>query len=125
MVEEHVENIRKSGFLAEKRAKQDVQMMYDSIDQALKNDFYHNTLINDMISLTESDVKEKRVSAYIAAQNLLDTYFNILKKYLSKIYFILYRISGGNYADFHQCKPLRTFSHAEIPSAGGEGGAGG
>ena len=80
MVEEHVENIRKSGFLAEKRAKQDVQMMYDSIDQALKNDFYHNTLINDMISLTESDVKEKRVSAYIAAQNLLDTYFNILKK---------------------------------------------
>ncbi len=25
---------------------------------------------------------------------------------------------GGNYADFHQRKPLRTISHAEIPSAG-------
>ena len=25
---------------------------------------------------------------------------------------------GGNYANFHQCKPLRAFSHAEIPSSG-------
>ncbi len=26
---------------------------------------------------------------------------------------------GGNYADFHQCKPLRTLSHAKVPSSGG------
>ena len=25
---------------------------------------------------------------------------------------------GGNYADFHQCKPLRALSHAEIPPSG-------
>lgn len=80
MVAQHVENIRKSGFLAEKRAKQDVQMMYDSIEQALKDDFYHNTLIHDMLSLAESDVKNKRMSAYMGAHNLLETYFNMLKK---------------------------------------------
>jgi AGCS family alanine or glycine:cation symporter len=30
-------------------------------------------------------------------------------------------VSGGTYADFHQRKPLRTLSYAEVPSAGGEG----
>ena len=29
--------------------------------------------------------------------------------------------NGGTYESFYQCKPLRTFSHAEIPSAGSEG----
>jgi LAO/AO transport system kinase len=75
-----VENIRKSGYLQKKRAKQDVQTMYDSIEQALRNDFYENSLIKDMIALTESDVKEKRTSAYMAANKLLETYFNMLKK---------------------------------------------
>ena len=27
-------------------------------------------------------------------------------------------VSGGNYADFHQRKPLRTLSHAEVPPSG-------
>lgn len=30
-------------------------------------------------------------------------------------------VSGGNYADFHQCKPLRTLSHAKISPLRGEG----
>ena len=80
MVTEHVENIRKSGYLAKKRAKQDVQTMFDSIEQTLRSDFYENSLIKDMITLTENNVREKRVSAYIAAQNLLEANFNILKK---------------------------------------------
>ncbi len=80
MVTEHVENIRKSGYLAEKRARQDVQTMYDSIEQRLKDDFYDNSLIKDMMALTIADVKEKRTSAYMAAHNLLDTYFKIMKK---------------------------------------------
>lgn len=29
--------------------------------------------------------------------------------------------SGGNYADFHQCEPLRTLAHAKIPSLCGKG----
>ncbi len=30
-------------------------------------------------------------------------------------------IQGGQYENIHQCKPLRTLSHAEIPPAGGKG----
>ena len=80
MVTEHVENIRKSGYLAKKRARQDVQTMYDSIEQTLKDDFYNNTLIKDIITLIESDVRDKRTTAYTAAHNLLETYFNTMKK---------------------------------------------
>ena len=29
------------------------------------------------------------------------------------------RDGGGHYANFHQCKPLRTLSHAKVPSPGG------
>ncbi len=29
--------------------------------------------------------------------------------------------AGGTYENFHQCKSLRTFSNAEVPSAGGQG----
>ncbi len=28
--------------------------------------------------------------------------------------------TGGTYENFHQCKPLRTFSYAKVPSVGGE-----
>lgn len=80
MVTEHVDNIRKSGYLDKKRAKQDIQTMHDSIELALRSDFYENNLIKDVIGLTEEDVREKRTSAYIAAQKLLETYFNMLKK---------------------------------------------
>lgn len=80
MVVNHVENIRKSGYLEGKRAKQDVQTMYDSINQTLKNDFYQNLLIKDILTSIESDIKEKRTSAYAGAQKLLDIYFQQLKK---------------------------------------------
>lgn len=80
MVAEHVDAIRENGYLARKRAQQDVQMMYDTMDAALKNDFYQNQLIADLLPLMESDVRDQKVSAYIGAQKLLDSYFNLLKK---------------------------------------------
>ena len=80
MVAKHVQAIRQNGFLERKRAQQDVQMMIDSIEDALKNDFYRNTLIADMMQLVEDDVRQQRISAYIGAQKLLDVYFDLLKK---------------------------------------------
>ena len=60
MVLKHVENIRNSGYLNEKRARQDVQMMLDTIENTLKSNFYENSLIKDMLKLVESDVDLKR-----------------------------------------------------------------
>ena len=80
MVADHVQAIRDNGYLYKKRAQQDVQMMYDSMDSALKNDFYQNQLVADLLPLVENDVRGQRMSAYIGAQKLLDAYFNILKR---------------------------------------------
>ena len=80
MVAEHVQAIRDNGYLYKKRAQQDVQMMYDSMDSALKNDFYQNQLVADLLPLIEGDVRGQRMSAYIGAQKLLDAYFNMLKR---------------------------------------------
>ena len=74
MVLEHVENIRKSGYLDEKRARQDVQMMLDTVENTLKSNFYENSLIKDMLKLVENDVENKRVSAYEGARRLLELY---------------------------------------------------
>ena len=79
MVADHVQAIRDNGYLHKKRALQDVQMMYDSMDAALKNDFYQNRLVSDLLPLIENDVRSQRMSAYIGAQKLLDAYFNMLK----------------------------------------------
>ena len=80
MVSEHVQAIRENGYLNRKRSQQDVQMMIDTMETALKNDFYQNQLIIDLLPLVEADVKDKKMSAYIGAQKLLDAYFNLLKK---------------------------------------------
>lgn len=74
MVVKHVESIRKSGYLDEKRAQQDVQMMLDTIEQTLKNNFYENSLVKDMLLLIENDVENKRMSAYEGARRLLEIF---------------------------------------------------
>ena len=76
MVLTHVENIKKSGYLDEKRARQDVQMMLDTIENTLKSNFYENSLVKDMLKLIENDVENKRMSAYEGARRLLELYKN-------------------------------------------------
>ena len=72
MVLTHVENIRKSGYLDEKRARQDVQMMLDTVESTLKSNFYENPLVKDMLKIVENDVENKRMSAYEGARRLLE-----------------------------------------------------
>ena len=79
MVSDHVQAIRDNGYLFRKRSQQDVQMMIDTMDTALKNDFYQNRLVSDLLPLLESDVRNQRMSAYIGAQKLLDAYFEMKK----------------------------------------------
>ena len=80
MVYDHVQAIRENGYLQQKRSQQDVQMMIDTMESALKSDFYQNQLVTDLLPLVENDVRNQRMSAYIGAQKLLDAYFNMLKR---------------------------------------------
>lgn len=77
IVETHVNNIRKTGYLDEKRARQDVQMMLDTVENTLKSEFYENDLVKDMLKLVENDVENKRISAYEGARRLMEVYKNV------------------------------------------------
>ncbi len=74
MVLNHVENIKKSGYLDEKRARQDVQMMLDTIENTLKSNFYENANIKNWLGVIENNVQDKKISAYEGARRLLELY---------------------------------------------------
>lgn len=70
------ENFTKTnGFFKQKRKEQKNLIMFESINEGLKNDFYENDIvkqnINDVISSLQSD----KISSYVAAQKLLDIYY--------------------------------------------------
>ncbi len=79
MVEEHLAVIKNNGFLKDKRTRQDVRLMYDTIDEALKNQFYNSTAIAPKLPPMEIAVKKQNMTAYIAAHQLLDAYFESIK----------------------------------------------
>ncbi|MBU1370267.1 MAG: methylmalonyl Co-A mutase-associated GTPase MeaB [Bacteroidetes bacterium] len=79
MVTSHIDVIRNNGYLTHKRTQQAVQLMYETIDEALKNRFYDDQAVKQALPAMENAVKNQSVTAYIAAQNLLDNYFNSLK----------------------------------------------
>ena len=53
--------------------------MYETINERLKNSFYHNPEIRQLIQPTEQDVLDGQVSSFIAANRLLDKYFHLLQ----------------------------------------------
>ena len=50
--------------------------MYETINEALRNSFYHNPEIEPLISDFEARVLADKVSSFIAAKELLDRYFS-------------------------------------------------
>jgi hypothetical protein len=45
------------------------------IDQALHDHFYHQPEIKKMMSKVDTDLQQEKISAYVAAQQLLARYF--------------------------------------------------
>ena len=53
--------------------------MYESINEHLKNDFYYNNVVKQMIKDTENDVLGGKMTSFVAAKRLLDAYYKTLK----------------------------------------------
>ena len=50
--------------------------MYESINEALKAHFYNNEVIDDMLKVKEQLVLNSKQSSFMAANDVLDYYFN-------------------------------------------------
>ena len=54
--------------------------MYESINEHLRLSFYNNPLIAAQLSAAEQSVLAGQKTSFVAAQGLLDMYFDLLKK---------------------------------------------
>ena len=53
--------------------------MYESINEHLKNSFYHNKVVQAQLLAAEKSVLQGQQTSFVAAQSLLDVYFNELR----------------------------------------------
>ena len=79
MVYEYVRFVKANGYFDYRRNEQSKYWMYESINEHLRSNFYHHPEVEALLQLKEKQVLEGRVSSFIAARDLLDTYFQALK----------------------------------------------
>jgi LAO/AO transport system kinase len=53
--------------------------MYESINEQLRNGFYQNETIASLLPRAEESVLNGQRTSFVAAKQLLDTYFALLK----------------------------------------------
>lgn len=80
MILNYVSFTRNNGYFDNRRKDQAKYWMYESLNSALKNNFYQLEGMKKNISNQEKKVLTDEVSSFKAARELLDIYFNELKR---------------------------------------------
>ncbi|MDD3079142.1 MAG: methylmalonyl Co-A mutase-associated GTPase MeaB [Paludibacter sp.] len=75
MVEDYVTFVKQNQYFDIKRNSQSKYWMYESINEQLKNSFYLNPDIKNLLKSYEEKVLSNELSSFIAAKQLLDKYF--------------------------------------------------
>jgi LAO/AO transport system kinase len=79
MISEYIAFTKSNGYFAKRRLQQSKQIMMSVIDQALHDHFYHQAEIKKLMTRVETDLHQEKISAYVAAQILLEKYFKTEK----------------------------------------------
>lgn len=79
MVYEYFDFVKANGYFDYRRNEQSKYWMYESINEQLKSSFYHNEKIGRLLKDKEKQVLDASLTSFIAAKELLDTYFDDLK----------------------------------------------
>lgn len=81
MVDEYMAFTKKNGYFDHKRNEQSKYWMYESINESLRNTFYQNPAVENMLSIIERQVLNNEISSFVAAKRMLDLFLdNISKK---------------------------------------------
>src|SRR5690554_5517082 len=80
IIEEYVSTTKHAGFFEEKRNQQAKYWMYESIHEQLERNFYSSPKIQKHLAATEQKVIQQQKSSFVAAQELLDIYFQYKEK---------------------------------------------
>jgi LAO/AO transport system kinase len=74
-IEDFISFTSQKGFFTSRRMEQDRQVLFDSIEEALKSGFYSRKDISHLLKKLETEVVSGRISPYVAAKELLEKYF--------------------------------------------------
>jgi LAO/AO transport system kinase len=77
MIYDYISYTKGNGFFEEKRKRQSKYWMFESINEMLKNSFYHNPDIQKQLPVMEEMVLNDRISSFVAAKKLIDLFLNI------------------------------------------------
>lgn len=80
MVYEYMDFVKTNGYFDRKRIQQSKYWMYETINEAIKSSFYHNDIIEKLLVEKENEVLRSERSSFVAAKEMLDTYFEIMRK---------------------------------------------
>lgn len=74
-VNDYLSHVNGNGYFQYKRNEQSKFLMYETINEQLKNNFYNNPEIIQLIKEIEQDVLNEKLSSFVAAKRMLDVYY--------------------------------------------------
>ena len=80
MVFQYIDFVKKNGYFDYRRNEQAKYWMYETINEHLRDSFYQDSLIAELLEIKEKEVLNGQTTSFSAAKKLLDIYFNQLKK---------------------------------------------
>lgn len=82
MVYEYIAFVKSNGYFTHRRNEQSKYWMFESIHEELRNHFYHCPAIERLLPPLEQEVLSGAKTSFVAAQQLLQNYYDELKKSL-------------------------------------------
>ena len=79
MIYRYFDFVKQNGYFEYRRNEQSKYWMYESINEQLRFHFYHHPLIRQQLKTSEQTVLNGQKTSFVAAQELLDLYFDSLR----------------------------------------------
>lgn len=80
MVYKYIDFVKENGYFDYRRNEQSKYWMYESINEWLRDSFYQNLQITSLMVDKEKQVLQGKLTSFAAAKDLLDVYFENLKR---------------------------------------------
>jgi LAO/AO transport system kinase len=79
MVYQYIDFVRHNGYFELRRQQQAKYWMYETINEQLRRSFYQQPGMRELLAGAERDVLSGRQTSFVAAQQLLDKYFEEMR----------------------------------------------
>lgn len=80
LIEDYLQLVNVNGYFESNRQNQSVQIMQETINQRLMDDFQQNKEIKKYLETLSKEILDQKISSYIAAQRLLKKYKELITK---------------------------------------------